>query len=135
MICFHFDLIVLGKVFSSCKLFVSGSVLDDLGDRTRANSPERSCCNPHTHTHTASFGSCCVEYCTFIHSRFDISVTDKSEGAEVIPSSNGKLLDLGQNESICLVKGSQINFCQDSFIKWVPQQIKPDDKNKGILTF
>lgn len=44
---FYVDMIVLGKVFSSCKLFVSGSVQEDLGDRTGVNSPERSCCFTH----------------------------------------------------------------------------------------
>lgn len=50
MVYIYVHRIILGKVFSSCKLFVSGSVLDDLGDRTPVNSPERSCCI-HTYTH------------------------------------------------------------------------------------
>lgn len=63
-------------------------------------------------------------------------MTEKSEGAEVIPSSNGESLkDREQNEYNCLFKGSQINFCQDSFLKWMPEQIKPADKNKGALNF
>lgn len=71
-----------------------------------------------------------------MHFRIDINLTEKTESAEVLPSSNGESLkDLEQNEYICLVKGSQINFCQDSFLKWTPEQIKPDDKNKGTLTF
>lgn len=41
VLCFYADLIVLGNVTSSCKLLVSGSVLEDLGDRVKGNSPER----------------------------------------------------------------------------------------------
>lgn len=54
----------------------------------------------------------------------------------MIPSSNGESLkDREQNEYNCLFKGSQINFCQDSFLKWTPEQIKTADKNKGALNF
>lgn len=41
ILCFYTDWIVLGKVTSSCKLTVSGSVLEDLGDRAPVDSPER----------------------------------------------------------------------------------------------
>ena len=72
----------------------------------------------------------------FIRFRFDISLTEKSEGVEVIPSSCGESLKAPEQiEYICLVKASQINFCQDSYLKQIPEQIKPDDENKGTLTF
>lgn len=48
--CFYAELIVLGNVTSSCKLWVSGSVLEDLGDRVQGNSPERFRCFTHTHS-------------------------------------------------------------------------------------
>lgn len=52
------------------------------------------------------------------------------------PSSNSGLLkDLDQKESVCLVKGSQFDSCQESFLRWTPEQIKPNANNEGILTF
>lgn len=55
-----------------------------------------------------------------------------SDGVEVIPSSNSESLkDLNQDEYIRLVKGSQINSCQELFLRWTPEQKKPDHENKG----
>lgn len=127
IVCFY-CLDCLGKVTSSSKLFVRGSVLEDLGDGAQVNSPERFCCFTSL---SAAFGSCCFVYFTFIRFRFDIS---PSEDVEVISSSNS-LKDLDEDEYICLVKGSQFNSCQESFLKWTPEQINPDDKNKGNLDF
>ncbi|XP_056889972.1 protein shortage in chiasmata 1 ortholog isoform X2 [Takifugu flavidus] len=94
---------IRGNVTSSCKLLVSGSVLEDLGDRIQGNSPER----------------------------FDASL---SGDAEVTPSSNSGLLkDLDQKEYVCLVKGSQFDSCQESFLRWTPEQIKPNNDNEEFL--
>lgn len=65
-----------------------------------------------------------------------MNLTNKSEGAEVIPSSSDdSLKELEQDKYIRLVKESQTSFCQDSFLKWTPEQIKSDDENKGTLTY
>lgn len=52
------------------------------------------------------------------------------------PSSNSGLLkDLDQKERVCPVKVSQFDSCQESFLRWTPEQIKPNDDNEGNLTF
>lgn len=52
------------------------------------------------------------------------------------PSSNSGLLkDLDQKERVCLLKVSQFDSCQESFLSWTPEQIKPNDDNEGHLTF
>lgn len=87
----------------------------------------------HTLSLWPTFGTCCFACCTFTRFRFDASL---SGDAEVTPSSNSGLLkDLDQKESICLVKGSQFDSCQESFLRWTPEQIKPNDDNEGNLTF
>lgn len=50
-------------------------------------------------------------------------------------SDSGLLKHLDQKECVCLVKGSQFDWCQESFLKWTPEQIKPNDDNEGNLTF
>ncbi|TWW60251.1 hypothetical protein D4764_05G0003410, partial [Takifugu flavidus] len=62
---------------------------------------------------------------------FDASL---SGDAEVTPSSNSGLLkDLDQKEYVCLVKGSQFDSCQESFLRWTPEQIKPNNDNEEFL--
>ncbi|XP_070759887.1 protein shortage in chiasmata 1 ortholog [Enoplosus armatus] len=95
---------IRGKVISTCKLFVSGSVLDYLGEKKQpVNSPER----------------------------FNVTLSEVND-VEVIPSSNpDSLKNLDQDEYICLLKESQINNpCQESFFKWTTDQMK-SGKNKG----
>ena len=52
---------------------------------------------------------------------------------EVIPSSNpDSLKDLDQDECVLLLKESQINDpCQETFVKWTSDQMKPGNKNSG----
>uniref|UniRef100_A0A8P4GRS3 Protein shortage in chiasmata 1 ortholog n=1 Tax=Dicentrarchus labrax TaxID=13489 RepID=A0A8P4GRS3_DICLA len=99
---------IRGKVISTCKLFVSGSVLDDLREKKKpVNSPER----------------------------FNMTLSEVKGDVEVIPSSNpDSLKDLDQDEYFCLLKESQINEpCQESFFKLTTDQMKPGNKNKDLL--
>ncbi|XP_044051343.1 protein shortage in chiasmata 1 ortholog [Siniperca chuatsi] len=99
---------IRGKVISTCKLFVSGSVLDDLGEKKQpVNSPER----------------------------FNVTLSEVNGDEEVIPSSNpDSLKDLDQDEYVCLLKESQIKDPgQESFFKWTTDQMKPGNKNKDLL--
>nr|XP_046241409.1 protein shortage in chiasmata 1 ortholog isoform X3 [Scatophagus argus] len=101
---------IRGKVISNCKLFVRGSVLDDLGEIKQVHSPER-------------------------YSRFTVKLSEAEQDVDVIPSSNpDSLKDLNQDEYICHLKESEINDpCQESFIKWTTDQMKPEKKNKDLL--
>ncbi|XP_042344529.1 protein shortage in chiasmata 1 ortholog [Plectropomus leopardus] len=96
---------IRGKVISTCKLFVSGSVLEDLGEKRPVKSPER------------------------------FTVTLSEVNMEMIPSSNpDSPKDLDQDEYVCLLKESQINNpCQESFHKWTADQMKPGKQNKDLL--
>ncbi|XP_026176904.1 protein shortage in chiasmata 1 ortholog [Mastacembelus armatus] len=95
------------QVVATCKLFVSGSVLDDLGVKKQAaNSLER----------------------------FSVALSELNADGEVIPSSNpDSLNDLDQDEYIHLLKQSQINVpCQESFVKWTIDQMKPANENRDL---
>ncbi|XP_038560284.1 protein shortage in chiasmata 1 ortholog isoform X2 [Micropterus salmoides] len=95
-----------GKVISTCKLVVSGSVLDDLGEKKQpVNSPER----------------------------FSVTLSEVHRDVEVIPSSNpDSVKDLDQDEYVCLLKEAQINDpCQESFVKWTTDQMNPGNKTEG----
>ncbi|XP_068577022.1 protein shortage in chiasmata 1 ortholog [Cebidichthys violaceus] len=97
-----------GKVISNCKLFISGSVLDDLGEKSQADiSPER----------------------------FRVTLSDVKGDVEVIPSSNpGSLTDLDQDEYVCLLRETRINYpCQESFLKCTTDQMKHGNENKDDL--
>ncbi|XP_030274242.1 protein shortage in chiasmata 1 ortholog isoform X4 [Sparus aurata] len=97
-----------GNVISTCKLFVTGSVLDDLGEKTQTvNSPER----------------------------FNATLSDVKGDVERIPSSNpDSLEDLGFDEYACFLKESKINDqCQESFFKLTADQMEPGSQNKGHL--
>ncbi|XP_037632604.1 protein shortage in chiasmata 1 ortholog isoform X2 [Sebastes umbrosus] len=99
---------IRGKVISTCKLFVSGSVLDDLGGKSQPdNSPER----------------------------FKMTLSKGRGDVEMIPSSNpDSLSDLDQDEHVCLLKESQINNpCQESFVKWTTDQMKRGNNKKDLL--
>ncbi|KAK2837948.1 hypothetical protein Q5P01_015160 [Channa striata] len=93
------------KVLSTCKLFISGSVLGDLGGKQQPlTSPER----------------------------FNVTMGDIDD-IEVIPSSNPDSLQ-DQDEYLCLLKESQINDqCEESFFKWTTDQMKGADENKDML--
>lgn len=131
---FFFDILtffalVIGKVISSCKLFVSGSLLDDLGEKKqRVNSPERFWL--FLKSHCASFYCNCVllfVISIFIYSRFDVS--EFKGDVEVIPSSNpDSLQDLDLDEHVCPFNDDP---CQESFFKWTSDQMTPGNKNKG----
>ncbi|XP_040010710.1 protein shortage in chiasmata 1 ortholog isoform X2 [Xiphias gladius] len=99
---------IRGKVISTCKLFVSGSVLDDLGGKKQpVKSPER----------------------------FNLTLSEVKGDEEEIPSSNpDSLKDLDQDEYDCSLKESQINDpCQESFFKWTTDQMRPGNENKDLL--
>ncbi|KAG7221311.1 hypothetical protein INR49_017378 [Caranx melampygus] len=96
---------IRGKVTSTCKLFVSGSVLDGLGGKNLpVNSPER----------------------------FSVTL---SEDVEVVPSSNpDSLMDPDQDDYDCILKEPQTNdLCQESFLKWTTDQMNPGNDHKDLL--
>ncbi|XP_034081149.1 protein shortage in chiasmata 1 ortholog isoform X1 [Gymnodraco acuticeps] len=99
---------IRGKVISTCKLFVSGSVLDDLGGKKHpVNSPER----------------------------FNVTLSELKGDLEMIPSSNpDSINDLNQDEIVSLLKESQIeNPLQESFYKLTTDQMKPEKENRDLL--
>ncbi|XP_075961127.1 protein shortage in chiasmata 1 ortholog [Anarhichas minor] len=99
---------IRGKVISTCKLFVSGSVLDDLGEQSQADiSPEK----------------------------FQVSLSEVKGDVEVIPSSNpDSLTDLDQDEYVCLLRETWINNpCLESFLKCSTDQMKHGNENKDLL--
>lgn len=141
---------LLGKIISTCRLFVSGSVLDDLGRKEQVNSPER-CCRFHTHLFsmciilptyfsTHHFIDHVLTLCTWwwiilILSRFNVTLNHVKDEVEVIPSSNPDSLDdPDQDECIRLLKDSKINDpCQESFFKLSADQTyhESESKSKG----
>ncbi|KAM9360190.1 protein shortage in chiasmata 1 ortholog [Symphorus nematophorus] len=99
---------IRGKVISACKLFVSGSVAEDLGGKKQlVNSPER----------------------------FNASLSEVKGDMEVILSSNpDSLKDLDQDEYVWLLKESQINDqYKETFVKWTTDQMKPGNRNEDLL--
>ncbi|XP_036953332.1 protein shortage in chiasmata 1 ortholog isoform X4 [Acanthopagrus latus] len=99
---------IRGKVISTCKLFVSGSVLNDLGEKMQTvNSLER----------------------------FNVTPGEVKGDVEQISSSNpDSLEDLDLDEYACLLKESQINDqCQESFFKLTADQMEPGNQNKNLL--
>ncbi|KAF3851348.1 hypothetical protein F7725_013120 [Dissostichus mawsoni] len=99
---------IRGKVISTCKLFVSGSMLDDLGGKKHpVNSPER----------------------------FNVTLSELKGDLEMIPSSNpDSINDLNQDEILSLLKESQIeNPLQESFYKLTTDQMKPEKENRDLL--
>ncbi|XP_070820016.1 protein shortage in chiasmata 1 ortholog [Chaetodon trifascialis] len=99
---------IRGKVMSTCRLVVSGSVLDDLGEKKQpVNSPER----------------------------FAVTLSDIKEAVEVVSSSNpDSLKDLDQDESFCLLKESQVNDPhQESFFKWTANEMNPGNEDRELL--
>ncbi|KAM7391226.1 hypothetical protein PAMP_021930 [Pampus punctatissimus] len=95
---------ITGKMMSTCRLVVSGSVLDDLGGKKQVNLTER------------------------------FTVTLSQEDVDMIPGFNRDSLDLDQDEYVCLLKDSKINDpCQESFFKLTADQMYCGDKNKDLL--
>ncbi|XP_068603645.1 protein shortage in chiasmata 1 ortholog, partial [Brachionichthys hirsutus] len=97
---------VRGTVMSNCKLFVSGSVLDELGERKQS-----------------------------VHSleRFNVTMSEVKGCAQVIPSSKpGTLKDRDLDESVCLLKEKN-DPCQESFLKWTTDQMKTENNNRDLL--
>ncbi|CAK6959730.1 protein shortage in chiasmata 1 ortholog [Scomber scombrus] len=96
---------IRGKIISTCRLFVSGSVLDDLGRKKQVNSPER----------------------------FNVTLSHVRDEVEGIPSSNPDSLDdVDQDEWINLLKGSKISDpCQESFFKLSADQTCHESENKS----
>ncbi|XP_029999100.1 protein shortage in chiasmata 1 ortholog [Sphaeramia orbicularis] len=99
---------VRGKVISTSKLFVSGSVLDDLGVK---------------------------EQSVYLPERYNVSLSCLYDAVEVIPSSNpGSQNNLHLDDCDCLVKELKINNpCQESFFKWPTHQMNPESNNKSLL--
>ncbi|XP_075324955.1 protein shortage in chiasmata 1 ortholog [Odontesthes bonariensis] len=101
---------IRGKVISSCKLFVGGSALDDLGGiKQPYPSLER-------------------------FSHFETQFLVKTDG-EVVPSSNpNSLKDFDQDQYVCLLNEPHIDdSCQESFFKWTTDQMKQEDANKDFF--
>ncbi|XP_034548971.1 protein shortage in chiasmata 1 ortholog isoform X2 [Notolabrus celidotus] len=92
---------IRGKVISTCRLFVSGSVLDDLRVQMQpVNALER----------------------------LNVALSEVRGDLEVIPSSHpDSLTDLDQDD-VCLLKELQIaDLCQESFNKCATDQMKPEN--------
>ncbi|KAK5870832.1 hypothetical protein PBY51_003745 [Eleginops maclovinus] len=99
---------IRGKLISTCKLFVSGSVLEDLGERKRpVNCPER----------------------------FNVTLSELKGDFEMIPSSNpDSVNELNQDELVCLLKELHTeNPLQESFFKLTTDHMKPGNENKDLL--
>ncbi|XP_060927905.1 protein shortage in chiasmata 1 ortholog [Limanda limanda] len=97
---------IRGKVISTCKLFVSGSVLDDLG-RTK---------QPMNFTE-----------------RFNVTLNEANKDVEKIPSSNPDSPE-AEDEAVCNFKESQFNgACHEMFFKLTTDQMKPTNQNKDLL--
>ncbi|XP_062418176.1 protein shortage in chiasmata 1 ortholog [Pungitius pungitius] len=96
---------IRGKVISTCKLFVSGSVLDDLGEKSQADiSPERF-------------------------------LSEAKEDVEAIAGSDAdSLKGPEQDDGFCFLKETRINNpCQESFLKLTTDQMAPGGANKELL--
>nr|XP_020444213.1 uncharacterized protein C9orf84 homolog isoform X2 [Monopterus albus] len=96
------------KVIATCKLFVCGSVLDDLrGKKQPVNLPER----------------------------FNSTLSEVEGDVDAIPSSNpDSLKDLDPGVFVCFLKESQISDpCQESFFKWTSAQMNPANEDKDLL--
>ncbi|XP_053277060.1 protein shortage in chiasmata 1 ortholog [Pleuronectes platessa] len=97
---------IRGKVISTCKLFVSGSVLDDLGGTKQ----------PMNFTE-----------------RFNVSLNEANRDVEKIPSSNPDSLET-EDEAVCTLTDSQVNgSCQEMFFKLTTDQMKPGNQNQDLL--
>ncbi|XP_058492394.1 protein shortage in chiasmata 1 ortholog isoform X2 [Solea solea] len=95
---------IRGKVISTCKLFVSGSVLDDLGATNQpVNSPER----------------------------FNATLNEVNGVVEKITSSNPNFIrDIDQDEDACNSEELHISDqCSESFFKWTVAQMYPEKQN------
>ncbi|XP_029915556.1 protein shortage in chiasmata 1 ortholog [Myripristis murdjan] len=100
---------IRGKVISTCKLFVGGSVLDDLGGKEQPiNSLE-------------SFGITMSQL--------------KGHSLEMVPSSNpNSEEDLDLDEYFSLLKESKIRDpCHESFSKYLTDQMYEKYQNKDLL--
>ncbi|XP_068460526.1 protein shortage in chiasmata 1 ortholog isoform X2 [Clinocottus analis] len=99
---------IRGKVISTCKLFVSGSVLDDLGEKSQAD---------------------------ILPERFHVTPSEVNRDVELIPSSNpDSLEDLDLDENVCLLKDTWINnTCQEPFFKLTADQMKHGKENRDLL--
>ncbi|XP_041643349.1 protein shortage in chiasmata 1 ortholog [Cheilinus undulatus] len=98
---------IRGKVISTCKLFVSGSVLDDLREKMQpVNSLER----------------------------FNVTPSELKGDVEVIPSSNpDSLTDLDLDEFVCLNESWIDDPCQESFKKCTTDQMKTENDKDLLL--
>ncbi|XP_069379560.1 protein shortage in chiasmata 1 ortholog [Paralichthys olivaceus] len=97
---------IRGKVISACKLFVSGSVLDDLGGTKQ----------PMNFTE-----------------RFNVTLNEANRDVEKIPSSNPDSLQ-AEEEAVCNLKESQVNDpCHEIFFKLTTDQMEPGSQNKDLL--
>ncbi|XP_047197297.1 protein shortage in chiasmata 1 ortholog [Hippoglossus stenolepis] len=97
---------IRGKVISTCKLFVSGSVLDDLGGTKQ----------PMNFTE-----------------RFNVTLNEVNRDVEKIPCSNPDSLE-AEDEAVCNLKESQVNgSCHEMFFKLTTDQMKSGNQNKDLL--
>ncbi|KAM9858575.1 protein shortage in chiasmata 1 ortholog [Aulostomus maculatus] len=97
-----------GKVISTSRLFVSGSIVEDLRGKEQL------------------IGS--VE-------RFTVALSDVKEPPEVVYSSNPNSPDLHeQDELLCLVKESEVKDpCQESFFRLPYDQMNSTHKDEALL--
>ncbi|KAF7663476.1 hypothetical protein LDENG_00210550 [Lucifuga dentata] len=96
---------IRGKVISSCKLFISGSVLEDLkGNAQEVESVER----------------------------FSVTLNEMKGDLEVISSSNPNSLD--QDEIFCLLNESKISTpCQEAFCKLTAEEVYPRKHSNDLF--
>lgn len=120
-------------MISTCKLFVSGSVLDDLGEKSQADIPPERFKRFLLHIFTLIMFYCLICGFKYSYSRFKVTLSDVKGDVELIPSSNpDSLEDVDPDEYFCLLKETRINdTCRESFFKWTADQMKHGKENQG----
>lgn len=125
----------VGRMISTGKLFVSDSLLDELGDRKQVCLPERFCLFTHTEKKFLTvWNLACTTFCCLCHDysiyclyfRFNVSPSEISRNVE-------SLKDPHQDECF-LLKESQISPRQEAFLKLTPDQMKPESNNNGSIS-
>lgn len=112
----------VGKVISTCKFFVSGSVFEDLKGK-QVHPPERCCPSIQNcltaHGFTFQGRHFCSDHSTHTSFRLDISPREKSLDAK------------SDSDSLKGLSKSQMSQCEESFPKKTSEEVKPQKEIKG----
>lgn len=116
--------LTVGKVTSTCKLFVSGSVLEDLKGK-QVHRPERCCPSIQSCLGVDGFTLqgryLCSDLSTHTSFRFDISLRDKS--VDVTLKSDCELFRV--------LSKSRMSPCEEPFTKETFEEVKPQKEIRG----